>query len=757
MNILLVDNTPLYRNILQQSLGGTWGFKLHFAGTIAEALIACAQTRFSFFIVAWQLPDGNGVGFARELRDRNLAPLEPIVLLTASPSAELYEEASQAGIAEIFRKQDIDELVTFMRRFLAVFDPMPCRVLYVEDARDQRLLLAERMRSWGMQVDAFASGDEAWLAMQDTDYDLVLCDVVLGGRMSGSRLINRIRRLPGSQGDVPILATTAFDNPARRIDLFHLGIDDYIAKPILHLELQARMQNIIARKRAIDRSRLLLEATALAVVIVNEEGLVESWGANACTMFGYSEGEAIGRSVFGLMLADLTAFGGSGGAAMVRLLSSGYGRKDRVVAKRNGGGEFPAEFVVQEVDRPGSGRNYAVLVRDLSEEYELEHRLREAKEAAERMGRLKGEFLANMSHEIRTPLNGVLGMAQIGLREAEGDGPTREVLQKIISSGKLLQGIIDDILDFSKIEAGKLVVETVPMDLVEVLEQSCELVEALARGKGLTLRLDRAADLPATCLGDSLRLRQVLMNLLSNAIKFTGAGSVTLAAKRDGDELLLEVSDTGIGISPEHLPHLFNAFEQGDGSTTRRFGGTGLGLAITQRLVGLMGGSIAVASAPGAGSRFSVRLPCREVAADALFAEVLGDVEPSPGERLRGLAILVAEDNEVNQLVIEANLRAEGASVRLVGDGREAVECVRDAGAGGFDMVLMDIMMPNMDGYAATRAIRQLRPDLPVIGQTAHALEEEKERCQAAGMVDHVAKPIDPEKLVATILRHVRG
>ena len=754
MNILLVDNTPLYRNILQQSLGGLGTFRLHFAGSIAEALAACGETHFSFFIVAWQLVDGDGVVFARELRDRCLAPLEPIVLLTASPSAELYEAASQAGVAEIFRKQDIEELVTFMRRFLAVFDPMPCRVLYVEDARDQRLLLEDRMRSWGMQVDSFASGDEAWLALQDTDYDLVLCDVVLGGRMSGSRLINRIRRLPGSKGDVPILATTAFDNPARRIDLFHLGIDDYIAKPILYLELQARIQNILARKRAVDRSRLLLEATALAVIVVNGQGLVESWDGNAQAMFGSTEAEALGQDVLALVLADPAAVAGDGGMAC--LVAAGGSEKRRFAARRKGGQPFPAELLLLEVDHPGPGANYALLVRDLSEEVELEHRLRDAKDAAERMGRLKGEFLANMSHEIRTPLNGVLGMAQIGLREADGQSGTQEVLRKIINSGKLLQGVIDDILDFSKIEAGKLTVETAPVDLSEVLEQFRDLIEPQAGAKGLTLRFEKSPDLPAGCLGDSLRLRQVLMNLLANAVKFTISGCVTLAAGREGDRLLFTVSDTGVGISPEHLPRLFNAFEQGDGSTTRRFGGTGLGLAITQRLVELMGGSIAVTSERHVGSSFCVRLPYRELPAAGTLVPATPAATAASADRLGGLSILVAEDNEVNQIVIEAILLAEGASVRLVGDGKQAVEAVRGAAAGEFDIVLMDVMMPVLDGYAATRAILVLNPGLPVVGQTAHALEEERGRCRESGMVDHIAKPIDPEELVATILRHVR-
>jgi PAS domain S-box-containing protein len=758
VNILLVDNTPLYRNILQQMLGGFRGFVLHFATSRAEALSKCQQEKFCFFIVTWQLPDGNGLELTRELRDRNIAPLEPVVLLTASPTVEMGEQAAQAGVTEIFRKQDIEELVTFMRRFLAVFEPMPCRVLYVEDARDQRQLLVTEMLSWGMQVDAFATGEEAWLAMQDGNYDLVICDVVLSGRISGSRLINRIRRQPGPRGAVTILAASAFDEPSRRIELFHLGVDDYIAKPILTMELKARVQNILARKRAVERSQLLLQATSLGVAVVNEDCIVQSLESNAQAMFGRDESEALGENLFRLILPDPSEAGHFQFELMSRVAYQTTIEKYRVSAVRKNGEQFPAEVSAIEVDDIGRGHNFAILIRDLSDEQELERQLRRAKEAAEEVSRTKSEFLANMSHEIRTPLNGVLGMARLGLRKCDDQGKTEEVLRKIISSGKLLQGVIDDILDFSKIEAGKLHVEQAPIDLDETLGLALDLIQEPARSKGIAVRLERDQHFPAACLGDSLRLRQILMNLLSNGVKFTEQGSVVLAVELDGENLIFTVTDTGLGMTPEQQGRLFKAFEQADSSTTRKFGGTGLGLVITRRLVELMGGSISVESTPGRGSRFRVCLPYRALpsAAPAKPAPVAEPAEAAGGGRLRGIFILVAEDNEINQLIIEANLDSEGASVRLVDDGQLAVAAVQAAGPEAFDIVLMDVMMPNMDGYEATRQIRALAPELPIVGQTAHAMREEQERCRAAGMIDHIAKPIDPELLVATILRHVR-
>lgn len=249
INILLADSGHLYRDILESALGDE-SVRIVLVRSIAEALDAVAKEYFHCFVVAWQLADGEGTALSRKLRDLKLAPYEPIVILTASPSSALAEVASHAGATELFRKQDVEELVTFLRRFLKVHGQMPCRALYVEDAHDQQRHLCAQMREWGMEVDAFDSADDAWVAIRENSYDILICDIVLGGHMTGSRFINRIRRQPEPLGNILILATTAFDNAARRIELFHLGIDDYVAKPILPLELKARIQNLLVRKRS---------------------------------------------------------------------------------------------------------------------------------------------------------------------------------------------------------------------------------------------------------------------------------------------------------------------------------------------------------------------------------------------------------------------------------------------------------------------------------------------------------------------------
>jgi len=414
---------------------------------------------------------------------------------------------------------------------------------------------------------------------------------------------------------------------------------------------------------------------------------------------------------------------------------------------------------------------YGVRARErtLRENFMLRRSLTAAHEKAEALARVKSEFLANMSHEIRTPLNGVIGWARIGLRDSQGRSKAQEIFARIMNSAKLLLGIINDILDFSKIEAGKLKIESIAVNMETLAEESLNFMRERAEARGVELQLVLSDTLPAYCQTDPLRVQQVLINLLSNAVKFTEAGKVALNVARDGEVLVFKVSDTGIGMTAEQVGRLFTAFEQADGSTTRKYGGTGLGLTICKRIVDLMQGEIRVQSTLGQGSQFEVRLPCVEAtppaesfaqpAAVAQVASISTEINlPTPiqGAQLAGLRILVVEDNEINQMIIEDILQSESAQITLAENGQVALDIMREQGGKAFDIVLMDIEMPVMDGYSASRAILSLFPDQPIIGQTAHAYGEEREKCFTAGMQDHIAKPIDPDQLIPMILLHAR-
>ena len=364
----------------------------------------------------------------------------------------------------------------------------------------------------------------------------------------------------------------------------------------------------------------------------------------------------------------------------------------------------------------------------------------------------KARFLANMSHEIRTPLNGVIGLALMGSKQ---DDPSRmnELFEMIMDSGQHLLYVVNDILDLSKIEAGKLSILKSDFDLYQMITRTGNLFRHAAEDKGLALDVDIAADVPRWVNSDEIRLRQILSNLISNAIKFTEEGFIRVAVSVSEENIVFRVQDSGTGISEDLKPRLFNAFEQEDSSSSRRYGGTGLGLAICRTLAGLLDGDIDVDSVPGDGSCFTVSLPLSE----AEGPEDQGAESPdlSSQDCLSGLRILVAEDVEINRIVLEDMLREQGADVSFAEDGREAVDRFSGEHRSEYDIVLMDIEMPRMDGYEAGQLIRDAAPEVPIIGLTAHALEETRQKILDAGMQEHVTKPVDEKSLVSTILKYV--
>lgn len=380
---------------------------------------------------------------------------------------------------------------------------------------------------------------------------------------------------------------------------------------------------------------------------------------------------------------------------------------------------------------------------------ERTRQLAQAKAAADAAREAKAAFLAQMSHEIRTPVNAIVGLTRLALK-GELPPPQRIHLQKVEHAGRHLLRIIDDVLDSTKIDAGMLALERSEFTLADVIDGVAGLVGEGAAAKGLALSVGIDPRLPARLAGDPLRLGQVLLNYASNAVKFTERGAIHLGARliEDlGNELLVafDVSDTGIGLTPEQAGRLFKDYQQAEPSTARRFGGTGLGLSIAKRLAELMGGSVAVDSVPGEGSCFRFTARLGKVAASAPLPAAPAVSRPPPA--LAGMRVLLAEDNEVNQEIVKALLAEAGVAADVVGDGDAAVRRVQ---SGRYDAVLMDVHMPVMDGLAAARRIRALPGDastLPIIAMTGSVLADELAQCRAAGMNDHVAKPVEPARL----------
>jgi PAS domain S-box-containing protein len=676
------------------------------------------------------------------------------------------------------RKVTDEALRESEQRFQRAFrnNPAPMAIVWTENRRivevnEAFLVLADRR----LEQVVGRTVEETGLIDGDGQGRL---SAAIGAGESLRHLELRIRTGTGEQRHVSL-----------SMDAFELAGQTFMLAVALDLSARVLAEETLREREEIFRS--ISAAAQDGIIMIDSDGRVTVWNDAAERMFGYRLDEAEGQPLQALIMPEDYEAGFMEGFGHFRRSGEGpfIGTAQQVMARRKDGTQIPVELSASAVNV--RGRWHAVgILRDITDRLKVEEELWKAKEeteaanaelqrSVERAKRLadeaaianayKSEFLANMSHEIRTPMNGIIGMTGL-LIDTNLSADQLEYAETVRSCADSLLTIINDILDFSKIEAGKLDLETLDFDLGSVLEGTVDVLAMRADQKGLALGCSVAPDVPQLLRGDPGRVRQIVTNLIGNAIKFTAAGEVALSValeETQGDHVLLRfvVRDTGIGIPAAKVDSLFQPFTQVDASTTRKFGGTGLGLSISRRLAEMMGGSIGVESEEGVGSRFwfTARFDRQpEQAASAADGAVAGArpgaTRPAGEETpVRKARVLLAEDNITNQKVAIKVLEKMGHRVDAVANGVEAIKALRTM---PYDLVFMDVQMPEMDGFEATRRIRDPQtgvrnPRIPIVAMTAHAMKGDRERCLDAGMDDYVSKPIDPRDVAAAIARRL--
>ena len=595
--------------------------------------------------------------------------------------------------------------------------------------------------------------DEKTRSLQLTSIELTHTNTRILNELAGrTRAIESLRETANTlmqtlDSDLPPLMDDNLESLSR------LMADLVLQREESQHDLQAALIDLANQKFALDQHAIV------SITNVNDEIVYAN--DKFCEISGFARTELMGQR-YQLAPSDLqprAVF-----TEMAQVLANGKVWHGELRTRaRSGGLHYVNATVVPLRDESGKSTVTIAICTDITEQKQISQELRVAKEEAEAANRSKSEFLANMSHEIRSPMNGVIGMTELAL-DTDLTPQQREYLEIVKSSSESLLNVVNDILDFSKIEAGKLVFEHIPFNLQKVIDDTLKPLSLRAQEKGIRLVCDLAADVPQALLGDPGRLRQVLVNLIGNAIKFTDRGDVVLRVRHldsrrangtDGG-VHFAISDSGIGIPATKLKSIFDAFSQEDGSTTRKYGGTGLGLTISSRLVEALGGRIWVESEVGQGSTFHFSAQFELDESETAFEEGRGVAGPGFGApaAAQALDVLLVEDNAVNQKLAMTLLAQWGHHVTLAENGQLALDVLA---LRRFDVVLMDMMMPVMDGLEATRAYRALErgPRIPIIAMTANAMRGDRERCLEAGMDGYISKPIKTIELKKLLLQLV--
>jgi len=683
-------------------------------------------------------------------------------------------------------------------------------ILAIDDSPANLITLGMALES-DFRLQIATSGAMGLRLAAESVPDLILLDVMMP-EMDGYEICRRLKSDPKLKS-VPVIFVTALSDPTAEAAGLGLGAADYITKPINVEIARQRVKNLIEREQLhkaveeyarsmehdiAERKKMeealrigeefktaILDSVPAQIAVLDRTGMIvavnEAWRRFAIDN-STTPGSSARQTGVGISYLDICAASGdrSKDASKVHagILAVLEGRLPSFELEYPCHAPGQQRWFVMSVTPMGVARNGAVIthtnitqrklvaaelerhrnhLRDLVDERTLA--LSIAKEAAEAANRAKSIFLANMSHELRTPMNGIMGMTDLAMRGVT-DPTIRSYLTKAKRASKNLLVLIDDILDISKIEAERLTLEHVGFRLGDVLEDLSGLVKERVAEKGLNLTVTVDPALTDRHFqGDPLRLGQILLNLVGNAVKFTAEGTVTIGASLITDEaenvlLRFDVADTGIGIPASDQQRIFQAFQQADGSTTRKYGGSGLGLAICKQLAQLMGGDIGVSSTPGKGSNFwfTVRLQKQDTVDVRVQEAAPENFEALLRQHFQGVSILVVDDEPTNLVIAEMLLEDVKLAVDTAMDGEQAVRLAQHC---GYAVILMDVQMPKMDGLEATRQIRDIpaHRETPIIAMTANVFAEDKARCSEAGMSDFLVKPYEPEALFAILLR----
>lgn len=605
------------------------------------------------------------------------------------------------------------------------------------------------------------------------DAALLTEEAILGDK---NQLLEKTLSKQPQWSDFPLIVLTARETSATNSALNSIGNMTLISRPVhittlitalrtslrdrkrqykLRDYLIERHENESALKQARDHLQLMVESAAdFAIISIDKANKIISWNNGATNIFGYEAQEVIGQTA-AIIFTEEDRQAGAVEKELQTALQAGRAADERWHLRKDGSRLYLSGIMAAMYDDDKNLKGFLKIARDMTQNKQAEEELIAARNQAQAANIAKTEFLANMSHEIRTPMNAVIGLSNILAVSNPLTQRQQECIQTLRTSADSLMVLINDLLDIAKIEAQSVEIEQVPFSVTKIVEEVISMMSARSKEKGLTFTSSEGnINCKKPFIGDPTRIRQILVNLCSNALKFTEKGGVSISIDcldtkiKNEKQFVLIVKDTGIGIDPEKLQTIFQKFVQADSSINRKYGGTGLGLAITKTLIEIMGGQIKVTSEPGKGSIFTVKLPLK-LAEDKDLQDAAQDLEHIHDSSIKlnsAKKILLVEDHAPNILVAKLFLEEFGYSSDSATNGLEAIEKVKN---GNYAAVLMDVQMPGMNGFEATKQIREYEKacnkyHVPIIGMTAHALVGDRERCIAAGMDDYISKPFNP-------------